>query len=123
MIQFLFDEHLPTLYETALRKEVSGIVTRRVSGLDAPHQRAPDPELLCWCELNRFVLVSNDRKTMPRHFGKHLLAGRHVPGVLMLRQNAFLSAIIEELAVYAKFAPDDEFYDRLCFLPILPEFK
>jgi hypothetical protein len=38
-----------------------------------------DPEILLWCEAHRFILVTNNRRSMPRHLADHLAMGCQNP--------------------------------------------
>ena len=55
---------------------------------------------------------------MPVHLAEHLAEGRHIPGILTLNQNMSIGETIDELIVVAEFAFDDEFQDRIDYLPV-----
>lgn len=55
---------------------------------------------------------------MPMHLRTHIAEGRHVPGILVLNKNMSMGQTIEELLVVAEAAFDDEFQDRIDFLPV-----
>ena len=42
----------------------------------------------------------------------------HIPGILTLYQGASISETIDELIVVTEFAFDDEFQDRIDYLPV-----
>jgi hypothetical protein len=71
-------------------------------------QGATDPEVLVWAEREGRILVSGDRRTLLRHFADHLDAGRHSPGLFLLRPSTPLPKIIEFLAAVTYASDADE---------------
>lgn len=55
---------------------------------------------------------------MPGHLREHLAAGRHIPGILTLSAKMSIGDTIEELLFVAEAAFNDEFQDRIDFLPV-----
>ena len=51
-----------------------------------PRSQRRDPVILEWIACNNYILVTNNRRTMPGHFGNHLKTGGHVPGILIFRK-------------------------------------
>jgi hypothetical protein len=83
----------------------------------APAAQTPDPDILLWCEQHGFVLVTNNRKSMPKHLDVHLEQGRHVPGILELNPNLGIGTTIDELVLIWGVAREDEYQDRMEYLP------
>ena len=84
----------------------------------APPRGTADPEILRWCEEHQFLLVTNNRHSMPQHLGEHLAAGGHVPGILLLRRRATPGPVIDDLLLIAEVAPEDEYRDRIEYVPL-----
>jgi len=84
-----------------------------------PLKGTPDPDILRWCEENGFILITNNRKTMPVHLADHLAAGRHVPGIFILKEDMSMGQIIDELILIAEAALEDDYQDRISFMPLL----
>jgi hypothetical protein len=76
-----------------------------------------DPELLRWAEEHKFIVVSNDVRTMPVHHRVHLQAGRHCPGVFLIELPAAIPRILDALFYYAEESDDDLWYDQLVYIP------
>ncbi|MGB3670278.1 MAG: DUF5615 family PIN-like protein [Phormidesmis sp.] len=114
----MIDENLSPVYAEQLRRCNPDLVVRAVGKLGVPGTGTLDPEILKWCELNQFVLFTNNRASMPMHLRAHIAEGRHVPGILVLNKNMSMGQTIEELLVVAEAAFDDEFQDRIDFLPV-----
>ena len=118
MLKYLIDENLSPLYAEQLRRRKPDLVIRVVGEPGVPDKGTLDPDILNWCELNQFVLFTNNRASMPVHLKEHLAAGRHIPGILTLNASMSIGKTIDELLVVAEFAFEDEFQDRIDYLPV-----
>lgn len=78
----------------------------------------PDPDILLWCEENGFILITNNRKTMPVHLASHLAANGHIPGIFILNEDMSMGEILDELILIAKAAFEDEYQDQIIFMPL-----
>lgn len=67
MLKYLIDENLAPLYAEQLRRQRPDIVVRAVGEPGVPDKGTLDPDILNWCELNQFVLFTNNRASMPTH--------------------------------------------------------
>ncbi|AGY60069.1 DUF5615 family PIN-like protein [Gloeobacter kilaueensis] len=117
-LQFLIDENLSNQYCIQLLRRSPQLVVHAIGQEGVPGYGAPDPEILRWCEDNDFVLVTEDRRSMPGHLEAHLAAGGHVPGILTLRPWASMGEVIEELLLLADVAVPDDLRDQLVFIPV-----
>ncbi len=118
MLKYLIDENLPPIYAEQIRRRRADIVVRSVGEPGAPERGTLDPDILCWCEVNQFVLFTNNRASMPIHLKGHIAKGRHIPGILTLNPSMSIGQTIDELITLAETAFEDEFQDRIDFLPI-----
>ncbi len=118
MRRYLIDENLSPAYRTQLLYHGSSLTVLGVGDEGAPARSTKDPEILKWCEENKFTLVTNDRKTIPKHLADHLASGHHVLGVFMIKRNVSMGAILEELVRIAENSHEDEFLDQLIFIPL-----
>jgi len=118
MIRYLLDENVDPIYRTELLKRERELEVRRVGSLSAPPFETPDPELLRWCEENGFILVTNNRKSMPNYLRNHLAEGLHVPGIFELNPNMSIIDTVAELLLIWSTSQEDEYRDRMEFLPI-----
>jgi len=76
-----------------------------------------DPDLLIWLEATGYILVTNDESTIPGHLIDHYNQGRHVPGILWIRDGASLGQIIEALFMIWDASEAEEYVDRLLHIP------
>jgi hypothetical protein len=116
-LNYLLDEHVDPLYQTQILRRVPELTVWLVGGLGAPRKGTLDPDILIWCEEHDFVLVTNNRHTMPDHLSDHLALGRHVPGIFILNAGMTIGETIDELLLLALASLPNEFADRTTFLP------
>lgn len=84
MRRYLIDENISRIYRTQLLHHEPSLTVRMIGDKGVPARGTPDPEILHWCERNRFNLITNNRKSMPQHLHDHLAAGHHVPGTFTI---------------------------------------
>ena len=118
VIRYLLDENVDPVYRTELLRREPGLTVWRVGAPGAPRGGTPDPDILRWCEEHDFILVTNNRKSMPAHLRDHLAAGRHVPGIFELNPDMTVGQTVEELALIWAASHEDEYLDRIAFLPV-----
>ena len=76
-----------------------------------------DPDILIWAEHSGRILVSRDEATMKTQLADHLAAGRHSPGVFLIRRGSTLNDIVHFL-VAAMYASDPhDWQDQYFYLP------
>ena len=76
-----------------------------------------DPDLLCWCEREKRILVSFDKTTLAEHLAAHLHAGGHSPGIFLLRHGIRVAETVEYLVLVAHASEAWEWADRIEFIP------
>ena len=117
-LRYLIDENLAPAFRTELMRRDRSLVVWMVGDPNAPPRGTSDPDILVWCEENGFVLVTNNRKTMPVHLADHLAAGRHVPGILTLDLSEGMARLLDELILIAGASRNDEYQDRIEYMPL-----
>jgi len=117
-IQYLLDEHIASLYRTQLMRQSPDLVVRMIGDPDAPPKGTLDPEILIWCEIHNFILVTNNRKSMPKHLADHFQEGRHIPGIFVIDPSSNIGEIITELIIIARASFANEYQDRIEYLPL-----
>ena len=118
MIKYLLDENTDPRLKKALKRAQPEMVVWRVGDVGAPILHSLDPDILIWCETNGFSLVTNNRTSMPMHLAAHLKAGRHVPGIFVLRSNTTIGQVVNELALIWATSEPDEFMDQAIYLRV-----
>lgn len=117
-IRYLLDENVAPVFRTELLKLEPGIVAWKVGDPGAPPRGTDDPTILRWCEENFFILITNNRKTIPKHLAAHLDEGRHVPGIFELNPNMSMGETIEELLLIWGASNFQEYQDLIIYLPL-----
>lgn len=119
MLQLLLDENvIPSLRTQILRRDAS-LCVWMVGDPDTLARGTLDPEILVWCEEREFILVTNNRRSMPAHLADHLALGRHIPGILILSDRISFGETVEELILIAQGSFEGEYRDRIQFLPLI----
>ena len=61
------DENLAPIYQIQLRRKEPDLVVWAISDPNTPPKGTLDLEILIWCEKYDFILVTNNRSSMPVH--------------------------------------------------------
>lgn len=94
------------------------LVVRMIGDPDAPPKGTLDPEILIWCEIYNFILVTNNRKSMPKHLADHLAEGHHIPGIFAIDPSKNIGETLTELIMIAGASFSGEYQDRIEYLPL-----
>ena len=76
-IKYRFDEHINPKLKHGLRRRRQDMIVWCIGDPGAPPKSTQDPAILTWCEERDFVLVTNNRSSMPVHLRDHLASGHH----------------------------------------------
>ena len=115
-IKYLLDENVDPALRTALKAKWTEMVVWRIGDLSTPPDQTPDPVILVWCEAHGFVLVTNNRRTMPVHLKDHLAAGRRCYGIFILNKKMSPSQTVDVLALHWLAEDPEVFMDQIIFL-------
>ena len=95
--------HHPDLdFQTAEEAELSGLA---------------DPDVLALAAQDSRVLVTHDRRTMPRHFAEFILR-RESPGVIIISQRVSVRRAMDELALVWEASEAGEWANLIVELPL-----
>lgn len=117
-LRFLLDEHVNRAIQRQLRRLAPRIEVLAIGDPGAPPPGTSDPEILRWLEENGYILVTENRSTIPGHLSEHFAAGRHIPGLFWIRPGVGIGRIIEELHLIWFASTTDEYWDRPLFIPL-----
>ncbi len=87
------------------------------SGFEAGLQGVPDPEVLERAADEGRVLLTHNRRTMPRHFAE-FISRRRSPGVFIIPQRIEIGAAIDELLMIWSASDSDEWINLILHLPL-----
>jgi predicted nuclease of predicted toxin-antitoxin system len=85
---------------------------------EAGLRTADDPTILEWAAVQGRILVTHDRTTMPGFAYERVRAGVSMPGVFVIRNQPNLGLMIDEILLVALCGVQDEWRDRVEFLPL-----
>ena len=112
------DENVDPVYFKQLRRRKPDLVVWAVGEPGVPSKGTLDPDILVWCEVNNFILVTNNRTSMPVHLIDHLKENRHIPGIFILNVGMSIGETLDELILIAECSFDGEYQDQIIHLPI-----
>ena len=116
MIRFLADACLAYyIVSGCLRREPSMDFKAAAS---AKLQGKSDLEVLTLAAQEGRILVTQDVRTMPRHFADFLNKSNHSPGVILIPQNAPVAVAIDALILIWSATGPDEWSDRMVKIPL-----
>ncbi len=117
-LKYLMDENVDPVYLKQLRRRKPDLVVWAVGEPSTPSKGTLDPDILVWCEVNNFILVTNNRTSMPVHLIDHLKENRHVPGIFILNVRMSIGETLDELILIAECSFEREYQDQIIHLPI-----
>ena len=118
-LRYLFDKNVAVALIVELRRRDPDLIIWSVGDPGAPPRGTPDPHSLIWCEEHEFVLMTNNRRTMPAHLSDHLGGGRHLPGIFQLNPGIGMGETIDLLLMAARVSLLEEHRDQITYLPML----
>ncbi len=95
-IRYLLDENVNPVLRVELLKRAPGMTIWKIGDPGAPPKGTPDPDILLWYEKKSFILVTNNRKSMPTHLKTHLAQDHHLPGIFELNPEMSIGETIDE---------------------------
>jgi len=117
-IQYILDENLPPLYQQQLRRYLPELTVLMIGEPNTPLKGTLDPEILLWCEQHNFILVTNNRRSMPVHLTEHLTQNRLIPGIFVLRKKFTIGEIINDLVFIAQAGEQCDYQNRITHIPL-----
>jgi hypothetical protein len=117
-MQYLLDENLGLRLRKAIRQANPQLTVWCVGDAGAPTLGTKDPEILIWCETYNFILVTDNRRSMPVHLQDHLHVGGHIPGIFVLRPELSMGEVIDELLFIWEASLPNEYQDQIRYLPL-----
>jgi len=116
-LKYLLDENVDPSYKTQLLALNANLIVWAVGEPNTPPTGTLDPEILLWCEEYDFILVTNNRTSMPVHLNDHIAKNRHIPGIFILNPKLSMGQNLDELSFIAEAAFENDYQDQIVHLP------
>lgn len=117
-IRFLLDENVDPLVLELLRQREPAIDIKLIGDDDAPPLSTDDETILSWIEKTGYVLVTHNRRSMPRHLHNHFARGGEIPGILLIRRKTLLGPLLDELQLIWVASAAEEYLNRIQHIPM-----
>ncbi len=96
-IRFLLDENLSKQIKFAVLRKNSLINILCIGDQNAPSFGTLDPEILLYVEQSQRLLITDNRKSMPRHLEDHWSTKRIIWGLLWVRPKTSIGELAETI--------------------------
>lgn len=118
-IVYLLDACTPHSLADALRGMEPSIEIHLIGVAGLPPRSTKDPDILAFAETRGMLLVTFDKRTMPRHIADHLASGRHTAGVLMITSRDLpQQKVAEDLLLVWTCDTAEDWIDKSDYLPL-----
>lgn len=115
--RFLVDENITPALADQLRRLQPEMEVMKIGDKVTPPKGATDPEILKWLESEGFSLITENRKSMPRHLTNHLRKGYHVPGIFTIRPKALMREVIDDILLIWELGEPEDYTDQIVHIP------
>ncbi len=117
IIRYLLDENVAHAVRNRLLFYEPDMIVLCIGDETAPVLGTPDPLILDWIESNGYMLVSRNRRTIPVHLQEHIIQGKEIPGIFLIRSKATIAQIIDDLLMIWQASEADEYRNQIRYLP------
>lgn len=116
MLRILIDQDFDHDILRGLVRRLSKLdyTTAFESGLD----KIEDQKLLLWAAANNRILLTHDRKTMPKHFVELFEKGESLAGVIIVPRRLPIGQAINELEIIITCSEQAEWQNLIKILPL-----
>ena len=89
-----------------------------VTTLEIGMTGATDSELLSRAAQDGRIIVTHDRKTMPRHASDLMAAGKNIAGLIIVPRRIPLHQVLDDLELMITCSEPDEWINVIKYLPL-----
>ena len=116
--RFLLDEHISKAIQRQLRRMDTNLDVLAIGDQGAPATGTSDPDILLWIEENGYILVTENRSTIPVHIRDHYASGHQFPGVFWIRPGTEMGAVINELYIIWMASDAEDYRNSTFYIPL-----
>lgn len=117
-VRFLLDENLSKQIKAAVLRLNPTVDILCVGEQGAPPFGTLDPDILRYLESAQRLLVTDNRKSMPRHLESHWADGRQIWGLFWVRPGTSLGRLAQELMLVWETTEAEEWVERVGWIPL-----
>ena len=86
---------------------------------DVGRRTAEDPDILEWAAQENRILLTHDRRTMPKFAYERVRAGLPMPGAFVIRNRPHqIGQMVEDILLVVLGSSPEEWKDRVTYLPV-----
>jgi Domain of unknown function (DUF5615) len=115
-LKLAIDENLDNRILRGLRRFHPELDAIRIQ--DTEIYEADDPVVLEWCAVEERILVSHDFRTIPKYAYERIRDGQTVAGIILVPTDLPIQQSIEDLHILIECASDEDWTNRLEYLPL-----
>jgi predicted nuclease of predicted toxin-antitoxin system len=116
VIRLLSDQNFNAHILNGLLRRVQLLDVVRIQ--DVGLSAAEDPAILDWAAREGRVLITHDRRTIPRFAYERVRAGEPMAGVFIVDNLLPVGQAIDQLVLAVECSFDDEWKDRVLYFPL-----
>lgn len=115
-MKFLTDENFEgAIFRGLLRRKPDiNIIRVQDIGLSA----TDDPTILEWADKEGRVLLTHDRRTMPRYAYQRMAEGKSIAGMLVMKATIPVSQAINDILLIEAVSTEEEWTDKVQDIPL-----
>lgn len=110
------DENFDNAVLRGLQRRVPNLDVVRIQ--DTQLYGADDPDVLEWITQQARILLTHDRRTMPRHYYDRVASGLKTPGMLLVDDEAQIGKVIDDLLIILIASEADEWDNQVVYIPL-----
>lgn len=115
-MKFLADENFEGAIYRGLIRRSPNLNIVRVQ--DAGLSHANDLEILEWANSEGRILLTHDRRTMPRYAYERMAEGKSIAGMIVMRATIPVSTAIDDILLIEACSTTEEWVDMVQDLPL-----
>ncbi len=116
MLRLLSDENFDGHILRGLFRRLPSIDLLRVQDVGLEH--TADSEILEWAAAQGRILLTHDRRTVPRFAFERVAEGRRMPGVFVFDDRMPVGQAIDELFITVQCSDESEWNDLVTYFPL-----
>ncbi len=115
-MKLVADENFDGTIVRGLRRRMPGLDLVRIQ--DVGLSGANDPTVLEWAASEQRILLTHDVETITRYAYERVQSGLAMPGIIEIRQEAPIQAIIEDILLFVECSLDNEWEGLVLYFPL-----